>query len=340
MSGSRYSVQTDASNLNTSHGLMIKLIGGSKRVLDIGCAEGDLARALSDRGCAVSGVEHDPSAAAKADPSLERLVIADLATLDLRAEFGRSSFDVVVMGDVLEHLVDPDTVLRQARDLLRPGGRVVVSIPNVAHAAVRLSLLLGRWDYQPLGLLDATHVRFFTRKSVLSMLDSCGFQPLEIERTTLGPFGTEIALEPDEIDPSVVEAVLEDPDATTYQFVLSAVRSDDDSEMVRLRMQQQESQRVAERLAANLSEVRDQAAGAQRVADAQAAAAENAASALRQRLAAAQAAADRAEAAVIAIKTSTSWRVGAPVRAVAPFKSRLKQATAAVASLRHHAGGG
>jgi GT2 family glycosyltransferase/2-polyprenyl-3-methyl-5-hydroxy-6-metoxy-1,4-benzoquinol methylase len=222
---SKYSVDIDP-EANTSHALMLRLIGGSKHVLDVGCAAGDLARALVERGCRVAGVEIDEEAAEAARPVLDRLVIGDLASLDLASELGSHLFDVVVFGDVLEHLIDPLPVLRQARALLAPGGYVVISIPNVAHADVRLALLVGDFTYRPLGLLDKTHVRFFTRRSLYELLAEAGLAPADVRRTVAPPFGTEIQVPRELVPEGVLERLLEDPDAETYQFVLSAVPDD------------------------------------------------------------------------------------------------------------------
>jgi len=214
MDGLRYDTDIDLANPNNSHTLMVELIGGSKRVLDVGCATGYLARALRDRDCSVSGLEFDPVAAEEARPHLDTLVVGNAEEIDLLEAFGEQRFDVVVFGDVLEHLRDPLAVLRSARRLLDDGGSVVASIPNVAHGSLRLALMAGRFDYQPLGLLDSTHLRFFTRAS--------------------GFFDTPLPVSEAEFPPEVVEAVLADPESSTYQFVLRAVNDDADAAVSRL----------------------------------------------------------------------------------------------------------
>lgn len=223
---SKYHTELDTNNANTSHAHLLDLVGYNKRVLDVGCATGYLARELVSRGCTVSGVEYDADAAEQARPVLDRVMVADLETADLVAEFGREQFDAVVFGDVLEHLRDPLAVLRRARPLLAQGGCVVISVPNVSHGAVRLALLAGRWEYRALGLLDDTHLRFFTRPSLKRMLRSAGLVAVEIRGTYAGVFETELEVKPEDYDPAVVDEVLQDPDATVYQFVLKAVPDD------------------------------------------------------------------------------------------------------------------
>lgn len=226
MASSKYDTHVDLNQDNNSHTMMVGLVGSHKRVLDVGCANGYFAQVLVERGCQVSGVEYDPAAAEEARRHLDQLVVGDLEQLDLVAELGGARFDVVVFGDVLEHLRDPLPVLRQARRLLAPGGYVVISIPNVAHGAVRLKLLQGSFDYQPLGLLDSTHIRFFTRDNLKALLHDAGFAATDFLRTTAGLFETELGLTPDEVPADLVEQVLADPDATTYQFVVRAVPDD------------------------------------------------------------------------------------------------------------------
>jgi 2-polyprenyl-3-methyl-5-hydroxy-6-metoxy-1,4-benzoquinol methylase len=229
MDGSRYDADIDLSNRNNSHTLMVELVGGSKRVLDVGCATGYLAQALTARGCTVSGLEFDAAAAEEARPHLEKLVVGDVESLDLAEVFGGDAFDVVVFGDVLEHLRDPLAALRNARRVLAAKGSVVASIPNVAHGSVRLALMAGRFDYQPLGLLDSTHIRFFTRASIEALFKEAGMVPVDIRRTTAGFFDTPIPLDEAELPAEVVDAALADPESSTYQFVLRAVADDADA---------------------------------------------------------------------------------------------------------------
>lgn len=227
MSVSKYDVEVDiAAAPDTSHAKMVELIGSNKRVLDVGCSTGYLARVLNALGNTVSGVEYDAAAAKEAEPDLVKLVVGDLEALDLVAEFGESAFDVVVFGDVLEHLRDPMPVLRRARPLLAPGGSVVISVPNIAHGDVRLALLKGRFRYTKLGLLDETHTRFFTRENLDPFLRDAGFVPVDVRRTYAPLFGTEVGVTADEVDPAVVAGLRADPEAETYQFVLRAVRDD------------------------------------------------------------------------------------------------------------------
>ena len=227
MAVSKYDIDTEqVAQPGTSHALMLELIGSNKRVLDVGCDTGYLGRVLMARGCTVSGVEMNDVAAAEAAQYLERVFVADLESADLVTEFGEGTFDVVVFGDVLEHLRDPLTVLRRARPLLRSGGYVVISTPNIAHGDVRLALLRGTFNYSKTGILDDTHLRFFTRDTLVQFLHDAGFVLTDLRRTQAALFTTELGVREEEFDPQLVASLRADTEATTYQFVLAAVVED------------------------------------------------------------------------------------------------------------------
>lgn len=227
MALSKYDIHLDLEQKQgTSHALLVELVGANKRVLDVGCDTGYLGEALGAFGNETAGFEVNEETAAEARKRLTRVEVGDLESTDLVAVFGPGSFDVVVFGDVLEHLRDPLPVLRQARHLLAPGGSVVISTPNVAHGDVRLALLSGRFDYNQLGILDVTHTRFFTRQSLVDFLHDAGFVLADLRRTRAALFSTEIKVEQGDYDPALVEQLQADDEATTYQFVARAVPDD------------------------------------------------------------------------------------------------------------------
>ena len=215
----------------SSHAYLLDFVGQNKRVLEFGCSGGFMSRHLSEAGCTVTGVEIDSEAAADARPWCESVVIADLDFQTLADILPRNDYDVAVFGDVLEHLRDPWRVLKESRDFLAPTGFVAISIPNVAHGALRLALLKGEFEYQELGLLDDTHLRFFTLKTVQELCISSGFRIDRIERTKAPMFG-EANVVPhvlrEEFDPELVERIVVDPDHDTLQFVLKVSPMNDD----------------------------------------------------------------------------------------------------------------
>jgi SAM-dependent methyltransferase len=142
-----------------------------------------MAQLLLNRGYDVTAVEGDPELAAIARAKCGKVIVADLD--DEIADWG-GPFDVIVYGDVLEHLKDPLTVLTSINRQLKPDGLVVVSVPNSAHAWVRLQMFFGRFDYAERGILDKTHLRFFTFASFSRLLREAGLTPVQV-RTTPAP---------------------------------------------------------------------------------------------------------------------------------------------------------
>ncbi len=168
---------------HSSHSIILGWLGdgGGRRLLDVGAAEGLLSRPLAERGWRVTAIEADPAAARTGASVCERMLVADL-NRDMPDLDG--PFDVILCADVLEHLVDPATVLRRLNRHLAPQGLVVVSVPNVAHLWIRLLLLSGRFEYGDRGILDRTHLRFFTARSLRRLLDEVG---LAVVRRTATP---------------------------------------------------------------------------------------------------------------------------------------------------------
>lgn len=233
MSG-KYEAEVDPSNRNTSHALIIDLVGEDQKVLDVGAATGYVDKHMVQRGCRVTGLEMNPEAARLAERYCERVIVGDIETLDLDRELVEAPFDVIVFGDVLEHLKDPVGTLRRLRPFLQPEGRVVASIPNIAHGSVRLALLQGKFQYRPLGLLDNTHLRFFTRESVEQLFNEAGFLVGDLERVTIGIFDTEVEVDPTVASKEIIDIIRQDPDSETYQFVLNAYLLDGENEEARL----------------------------------------------------------------------------------------------------------
>ena len=253
----------------SSHGMMLEMIGTDKRVVEFGCASGYMSRWLVAAGCRVTGVEVDAAMASEARGVCDEVVVADLDTRRLVDLLPGSAFDVAVFGDVLEHLRDPWRVLDETRSLLAEGGSVVISIPNVAHGNVRLALLRGAFDYQELGLMDNTHLRFFTLKTVRELCMRAGYRIEQIERTKAGlfaPTDTMPRLDPSEFDPKLVAEIQRDPEHDTFQFIVRAVPLSDQQRLDELLALQSELSgklhgALAEigKLEARLAEVRERA---------------------------------------------------------------------------------
>jgi SAM-dependent methyltransferase len=149
----------------------------ARRIVEIGCARGRLGLELkrAEPGRTVIGVEYDPAAAEVASSRLDEVMVCDLQVE--RPDIPAGSADCVIFGDVLEHLIDPEQVLRWARDLLADGGVLLTCVPNFTHFSVIKALLRSDPMYQPNGLLDATHIRFFSHATFIKMLLDVGLLP-------------------------------------------------------------------------------------------------------------------------------------------------------------------
>ncbi len=160
-------------------------LGPRSAVLEVGCGRGATGSLIRNRfGCRVVGVELNPEAAAAAGKRLDKVLTGDIQTLE-----PGETFDAVVAFELFEHLTDGQAFLERAAGWLRPGGRMLFSVPNVGHYSVVEDLVAGRWDYVPMGLLCATHFRFFTRRTLEDWLRAAGFVRFRIDaqKTPLPP---------------------------------------------------------------------------------------------------------------------------------------------------------
>ncbi|MCU1524512.1 MAG: methyltransferase family protein [Microbacteriaceae bacterium] len=163
---------------NNSWSNMFRFIPDGSRVLDVGCSTGRFGAALQEfKACTTVGVDINEADIAEAKTRLSEAFVFDIREPGARELLG--DFDVVVFGDVIEHLPDPRSVLRAVHELLKPGGAVVYSIPHMGHVSVRLDLMDGRFPYTEIGLLDKTHLHFYDRTEVLSVFEDSGFRIAE-----------------------------------------------------------------------------------------------------------------------------------------------------------------
>lgn len=158
---------------------------GSQRILDVGCAAGKMAAELKQKHQAeVWGIEPVAEAASEAQSVLDKVICAGIeAALD---QLPDQYFDTIIFADVLEHLSEPESVLRSMRSKLAPGGEIIASIPNIRHWSVLKDLLEGRWEYQDAGILDRTHLKFFTRSSIVDLLARLEFDIHDMQATAIG----------------------------------------------------------------------------------------------------------------------------------------------------------
>src|SRR5579863_7472181 len=211
---------------NTSYAHILDMVGERKKVFDVGCGNGYLASLFVKRECDVVGLDINPIAAEEARKYCTSVIVADLDESLLPELLEGREFDAIVFADVLEHLHEPTRTLDESRSLLSERGYVVASIPNVSHGAIRLALLSGRFDYQELGILDDSHLRFFTSKTVDELFLTAGFRVESVERVTLPLFAeSELVpdLDPRDFDERAIAEIRADPDSETLQFIVKAL---------------------------------------------------------------------------------------------------------------------
>jgi len=156
------------------------------RALEIGCATGYMTRRLrEDLGCSVTAVDIDPAQAREAEPHAQRLIVGDIMDAGTWARID-GKFDYVIFADVLEHVSDPWEVLKRTKAVLDDGGTVLASIPNVAYYKVRKEILLGRFNYTDFGILDNSHLRFFTAKTARALFECNGYRVERMQATFRG----------------------------------------------------------------------------------------------------------------------------------------------------------
>lgn len=205
----------------TSLSVLAAMITPGSRVLDLGTGSGALGQYLREHsGCTVDGLTINSAEADLARPHYRRVEVANLEQPGWGAMFGLERYDFIVWADVLEHLREPEKALRTCSALLAPEGTVLISVPNAGYSGLVAELLEGEFAYRDEGLLDRTHLRFFTRRSLQQFLQAEGWAVGTVERIELPLAQSEFRASFDQLPPSVARYLLALPDAGTYQFVV------------------------------------------------------------------------------------------------------------------------
>ncbi len=208
---------------NSSHGKILKNIKQGERVLEFGCGNGQLAKVMKEvLGAKVCAVEISEIAMQEAREHLELGIVADAEKLEWVNELGNRKFDVIVCADILEHLRTPEKVLQAALPFLEEDGRVIFSVPNIAHGDIIVKLLENRFDYTSLGLLDDTHIHFFAKENLGDFCESAGLFLTEID-TPIVPMGA-TEQKNSSVNKDVLAFIQSKEYANAYQFVCVAYK--------------------------------------------------------------------------------------------------------------------
>lgn len=204
----------------------LRMVGKNKAVLEMGCSSGTQTRILKELlGCRVTAVEINPEAARIAQQYTEKTLVGNIEQIDFEGELLGQHFDVITFADVLEHLYDPAGTLRRIQAFLKPDGCIIATVPNFTHAAIAFEMANGRFEYRKTGLLDDTHIRFFSRSGVYQTFAKAGLQVVSLERSFVKAEESEFAIKiASDEDRAMLDYIRKhNPESETYHFIVKAL---------------------------------------------------------------------------------------------------------------------
>lgn len=224
-----YDYKVDIAQKNNAHTQCINLIKSSSMVLDLGCAVGAIGEYLNkSKNCMVIGVDYLEEFVniAKSKECYSEVHQLDLNNEISKLEKYKGCFDFILAADVIEHLYNPQKFLEGILPLLKDSGSIVLSIPNIAHASIKLNLMQNKFDYTSMGLLDNTHIRFFTRKSIIELCNSTGLQIKECEfvYATYSTYYENVDIY--KFSPLILKHIAKSDESFVYQYVLCLQKGD------------------------------------------------------------------------------------------------------------------
>lgn len=184
----KYKSKIDISNKENSHTAIIEMVCGFAgssclKILDVGCSTGYVGSFLKEIGHVVYGVEPEIKSATIAKENLDSIYNTDI--FSFIEKYPEEKFDIIIFGDIIEHLAEPSILLEKIKKCLAPNGQILISTPNICHKLIRGMLLEGRWEYGKLGILDETHLRFFDQKSLEKLIVNSGFNIIELSKVKI-----------------------------------------------------------------------------------------------------------------------------------------------------------
>lgn len=216
--------RTIIDNIEESLSKIVNKVADNSVVLDVGCGAGMLGAYLTEKkGCTVDGVDSDTSAIEISRATYRKTAVKNLETETLTDVFSTGEYDLIVVADVIEHLVNPDFLLAELKKLLKTDGKIIFSVPNITHVAAGFELLLGKFLYRNNGLLDNTHVKFYSKTSLLAKLEAFGFYAWEVDSVKLEIDETEFSNNIAKVFPRhwLKNLISHREDALTYQWLVT-----------------------------------------------------------------------------------------------------------------------
>jgi 2-polyprenyl-3-methyl-5-hydroxy-6-metoxy-1,4-benzoquinol methylase len=219
-----YDYKIDVNDENAAAKLL-RQVGRNKKVLEVGCSTGYMTKIMQQElGCEVTAIELNEAAAEIAKNYCKEIFIGDIEKFDLSA-LKDKYFDVIMFADVLEHLYSPTECLIKIERCLKDDGYLLASIPNITHLSVINEMCNNRFNYKDTGLLDKTHIRFFTKENINKMFNNSGFLITSMDRVIVIPQNTEFGTNFNEIPSEVKEFITKNnSEFQTYQFICRAYK--------------------------------------------------------------------------------------------------------------------
>lgn len=217
---SKYDFNMENFNPNSSHWKILLRINPGSTVLEMGCAAGYMTKYMQQKlMCKVDVVDNDYESVVNAKQYAEHGFCLDLDSGDWDDMFDADKYDYILFADVLEHLRDPFTTLVKAKNLLKPDGRIIVSIPNICHNDIIIRLFYDRFTYTTYGILDDTHIHFWGEFDFRCMCKQAKLKRLETDKVYIATGGTEQRMSQDLVNPVLLDLLKHRADGEVFQWV-------------------------------------------------------------------------------------------------------------------------
>jgi len=216
---SKYNCELNLEDRN-SLSVLVDRVKPNSIVLEFGPANGRMTKYMKEQlSCKVYAVEIDENAAKDAEQYTEKIIVDSIENYRWQEEFKHLRFDYIIFADVLEHLYYPEKVLKSVKEFLRDNGSILVSIPNISHNSIIINLLKNEFNYNPTGLLDDTHIRFFTKKTFDKLIKNIGCFTSYETAIFMDPKNTEFRNSYSELTPKISRYLQKLPFGEVYQLI-------------------------------------------------------------------------------------------------------------------------